>query len=301
MRGIPKKRRRPKLLACALAVLAIGAVVAPAAAVPPTITDDLDSGPQGWELYLTSGERDLDWSPSGGNPGGYVGAAVDDPASEDAAFGDAGYVSNMSRYAGDPIAFDMRSNLETGRRPTVWLYDYYYERRLLRARVSGPAVGTEWNSYLLPLEAANETHWFNKRGERVSKRRFNKVLRGDPSFVVEADLSAAPGERTDLDNPGIVGPVERTVNLRYVGKRDRFKGRVRSPEEPACSSDQNVQIIKRVDGGTRVFSQVQTDTAGRFSSSKRPKRGRYFARVIESTAPLGNDCLAARSKTVRAR
>ncbi|UJA20849.1 hypothetical protein HJD18_11925 [Thermoleophilia bacterium SCSIO 60948] len=269
-----------------------------ATAGPPAVTDDLDSGAQGWELYLASGERQaLDWSPGGG----YVSADVDGPETDGAAFGDAAYVSDMSRYAGENIVFQLRSSLGTGSRPTVWLYDYYYDQRLLWARAPGPAVGTEWNDYRLPLEATSETHWFNKNGERVSKRRFDHFLRSDPSFIIEADLSDASDERTDLDNPGLQTNHERRVRLRYLAERDRFKGLVRSRDFPACSSDQKVQILKKVEGNLRLFAQTRTNTAGRYSVMKRPTKGRYFARAIESTAGPGNNCLVARSKTVRAR
>ena len=266
-------------------------------AMPPDLTDDFDGGDDGWSLYEGGSIGPAEWFGTGGNPGGFLSHAG---TGEDAAFGDAGYVTHLSRYYDRAeIVADLRSTA-AGAEPTVRLADPKYASF---GSISSTAAGSltgEWRHFSFPLRAS--AGWYDGGGDRLGPGELRRFLALDPVILVDADYGT--GSRTDLDNIGIISEFPRAVSIRAKAGRKGFKGVVKVTEgldAPQCIGDQKVRILRSRKGKTRAFATATTASSGRYSVDRAVKPGRYFAKVALTDTGMGAPCGAAKSKAVRVK
>jgi hypothetical protein len=284
-----------------LAVIGLAAVLGLATlakAVPPPITDTFAKGDDGWEIYEGAAEHDARWIARGGNPGGFIRYRDSDSAGSPAVFADEDYVSKISRYLGQTIVFDLKTNAPDPRRPKVWITDPGDPSFPAISSTLQRSPGTKWRHYVLPIDA-RAARWVDSRGERISPKRFRKVLDRDPVFVVRADYSSSAAERTDFDSVGISTTVPRTLSLAYRAKTGLLKGRLRSAR-PECVDSQALQLFRVMKGPDHRIGTPTTSATGAYSlKRKRLKKGTYYALAPESNPNPGLTCLKAKSKSIK--
>lgn len=282
-------------VAAGLAVAAMLWLAAAAGALPPNLTDDFDSGDDGWSLYEGGAIEPADWFDAGGNPGGFLSHTG---TGTDAAFGDAGYVARLSRYfdRADIVA-DLRSTATGAPAPTVRLVDPDYASFGSISSTAGTPLGTGWRHYSFPLRAA--AGWYDEGGDRLDPGELRRFLALDPVILVDADYGA--GSRTDLDNIGLLKEYPRSVSISPKAGHKGFKGVVkvkRGFDAPQCLGDQKVRVVRTRKGKSRVFGTATTASSGRYSLDRTAKPGRYVAKAPRSEPGMGPPCGAAASKPV---
>ncbi len=304
MRGTRQQRRLGALglrntEAAGLVVLVVLWLASAAAAMPPDLTDDFDSGDAGWSLYEGGAIGPADWLATGGNPGGYI-SHKSSGAETDAAFGDAGYVAHLSRYFDKArIVADMRSTA-TAATPTVRLADPDYSSFGSISSTAAEPMSGAWRHYSFPLRAS--AGWYDDSGHRLDSGRLRRFLALDPIILVDAGYGA--GETTDLDNIGLSTVFPRGVSIRAKAGRKGFKGAItikQGRDAPQCLAGQKVRILRTSKGKTGRFAAATTNDAGKYSVAKGLKPGRYFAQAPESAPPASAKCGEATSKTIRVK
>jgi len=268
--------------------------------MPPDLTDTFDGGDQGWSIYEGGALSPVDWTATGGNPGGFLSFTDPDSGSSDAAFGDAGYVAHISRYFGNArIVADMRSSAADAAPPTIRLVDPAYEDLGSIESTAGTPLTSSWQHYSFPLVAA--TGWYDQDGDRLDNGALRRFLNLDPVILVSADNSAQPGERTDLDNIGLSSEYPRGVSIKAKAGGKGFKGAItikQGRDAPQCLAGQKIRILRKTKHSAKGFAKAKTDDAGRYSISKNVKPGRYFAQAPMLDLTDSADCGAATSKTI---
>lgn len=83
----------------------------------------------------------------------------------------------------------------------------------------------------------------------------------------------------------------RLVTLKYKRRAEAFKGKVTS-EEPSCiGPGVKVNVRKSLSsGGYDVVGSAETNAAGKYRVDKKVKRGRFTARIAETTDPQTGIC-----------
>ena len=271
--------------------------------MPPDLTDTFDGGDQGWSIYEGGALSPVEWTATGGNPGGFLSFTDPDSGSSDAAFGDAGYVAHISRYFGNArIVADMRSSAADAAPPTIRLVDPAYENLGSIESTAGTPLTSSWQHYSFPLVAA--TGWYGQDGDRLDSGALRRFLNLDPVILVSADNSAQPRERTDLDNIGLSTEYPRGVSIKAKAGGKGFKGAItikQGRDAPQCLDSQKVRILRQKADGARSFGTATTDVNGKYVIKGNLKPGRYLALAPVSHPESGPKCGEATSKTIKVK
>lgn len=93
-------------------------------------------------------------------------------------------------------------------------------------------------------------------------------------------------------------PVTRSLTLEYSRKNGWFRGKLAADSAPDCVSDQSVSVFEVQYGDNLTLGSDMSDDRGRFFQNQRNPKGRFYARVEQTTTASGI-CLAAKSKTIK--
>ena len=269
-----------------------------ASAAPPKITETFDTGDDGWEIYESGSESSAAWVAAGGNPGGFIRYEDASAAGSDALFADADYVSNISRYSGDPIVVDLRAGSAQADGPTVFLGDPYYPQYPMIRLERGAPLSSEWTHYEFPLSSNGAHRWRDADGAPLSPSEFRDFLATDPAIYFRAGFSGDAGETTDLDNVGIVPATPRAISLHYRGSSNEFYGRIKS-DNVGCIQGAPVKLFRVKKGGKEKIGEATTDSQGKYTVSDPGKPGKYFSKVPDTELPPTDACAPDRSKTIK--
>ena len=107
--------------------------------------------------------------------------------------------------------------------------------------------------------------------------------------------------------PPAVGPqapppnsFSRTLSISFKKNDALFKGAIDS-ENRNCERNQTVELFKKKGGNNKRTGSDATDATGEWQIAKKKAKGKFFAEAGQTTLPNGDTCLAATSKTVKAK
>jgi hypothetical protein len=265
---------------------------------------DFSTGDADFEVFefdLEGGDGEVvtpDYSPTGGNPGGFIRFTDSDSGAGEWQGAFAVPTPAVAGQLGREVSLDLRHTGGTshGFGPQVSVQSA--SGNLFCVFGEPP---TSWTSYSAIISAADPC-WTRTNGTDATAADFTAVF-GDATanWIIWADYVSNAGEMTDLDN-FVIGPqpFDREITLRYKKRSQAFGGALSHDSGPAaddCVDTVPVELYQVTAGEDKLLDTDLTDANGKFKIAKKARKNKkYYALAPETETPV---CAAATSKTIK--
>ncbi len=315
MGGLRRIRLRGRLVVVVAALVALATVGTALASQQIAITrsSTFDSSSEGWVFTDNGNFSAATWLSSGGNPGGFIEGQLDPPDYGIFQSSVAGWAGNAVDDYGGTLTVDIAgSENDPSADASVGLFSD--NSSVVPCEDLG-AIGEGWNTEAVTLDTSHLVECGTSTP--LTGAQASAALAGFQAIFVYI-AGTGTSDTFALDNAALSGPqsagspptghVTREFTLVY--KSRKFQGTLVGADDYSCAGKTEVTIFRKAKKPVKVGT-VTTSAPnllkefGPATFSFKPKKvveGSYYASAGKTKSGLdGNSCVAAKSKTVKAR
>lgn len=310
--------RRLGIVVAAFAALVI--VGSALAAQPTALTRSsaFDSTNEGWYVLENDASRPATWQSTGGNPGGYISAQFPSGSGQFESVPASWPPGNALGDYGGTVGADVRVKLASGAEAQALEIGFHSTNSSVAAceYLEPWAPSSIWSAVAVTLDPNHLSDCNTPR--TLTGAQLRAALAGFDGIFVFAGNVDGVSETVDVDNAQLAGPqaaktaptgsVTRKFTLTH--SRRTFRGTLTARYDYSCAGNTKVTIYRKAKRPVKVGTARASapnlkwqDGPATFSFKvKKVVKGSYYASARKAKSGLdGNSCVAAKSKTVKAR